>query len=402
MSYELDAEAQGRLGKYFSTIGQLLNNKKRRESFAIYAMGLLGSAERKSAEPLAAAASGDPSECDAQHQRLLHFLGGSSWDDRAVRREAARYAIEALEAHERVRTWIIDDTGFLKQGKHSVGVQRQYTGSAGKVANCQIGVSLSVATQSAHVPIDFELYLPETWTSDWSRREECKIPHELAFRTKEELACEMIERAIEAKVPGDIVLADSWYGRSGKFRAFLRAHGLDYAVGILPNVKMHLVDKLDRRIGVEKTAKEIAEELGGGLRRVTWRNGTMPGRRGKLSARFGLRRVQLDDASEPEWLLIEQSTEDGALKCSLTTLPRSMSKKQIVRLFKERYRTERVYEEMKGELGLDHFEGRSYVGWHHHVSVALCCYAFVVAERMRHFSPSTRRRSQDCSNPLAA
>lgn len=403
MGYELDAEGLGRLGKYFSSIGHVLNNKKRRESFAVYAMGLLGSAERKSAEPLAAAATGDPTRCSAAHQRVVHFLADSPWDDHEVRRVAANHAIEAMTMQEPVRTWIIDDTGFLKQGKHSVGVQRQYTGSAGKIANCQLGVSLSIATRSAHVPIDFELYLPQDWTNDPVRRAASKIPDDVAFKTKEDLALEMIERAIRDKVPGDVILADAWYGRSSDFRAVVRTYGFDYALGIPPIQKMYRLDKLGRRIGDAKNARELADELGrAAFRRITWRDGTMAGQRGKLSSRFALRPVIVEGASEAEWLLIEQSSEDASYRFALTTLPHAMTKKQTVRLFKERYRTERVYEEMKGELGLDHFEGRSFVGWHHHVSVAICCYAFVVAERMRHFPPSTGWRSPARPNALAA
>ena len=150
MGYEFDADAQGRLRGYFSEIGQELNNKTRRASFATYALGLLGSADRKSAEPIAATATADPVECEPAHHRLLRFLRDSPWADRPVRRVAARYAIAAIAREEPIRTWIVDDTGFLKQGTHSVGVQRQYTGSAGKITNCQVAVSLSVATRSAH------------------------------------------------------------------------------------------------------------------------------------------------------------------------------------------------------------------------------------------------------------
>jgi SRSO17 transposase len=411
MGYKLDAGGQGRLGEFFSEVGKELGNKKRRESFAIYALGLLSSMDRKSTEPIAALATGDPGGCDACHQRLLHFLGDSPWDDQRVRRVAARYAIEAMQAHEPIRTWIIDDTGFLKQGTHSVGVQRQYTGSAGKIANCQLGVSLSVATRSAHVPIDFELYLPEIWTSDAKRREECKIPDEIVFKTKEDLALDMFTRAVDAGMPGDIVLADAWYGRSHEFRDTIRAFGFDYALGILPSQTMWRLDRRERRMGDAKSAKEIASELGrSAFRRVTWREGTMPGKRGKLSSRFALARVKPahDDGTEPAtrepvWLLVEwPDGEKAPTKFALTTLPRTMNKKQLVRLVKERWRTERVYEDMKGELGLDHFEGRSFPGWHHHVSVAICCYAFVVAERMRHFPPEAGRRGPDRSISLAA
>lgn len=410
MGYEMDASAQSRLAGYFSAIGVALDNKTRRASFATYAMGLLGSADRKSAEPIAAIASADAVECEPAHHRLLRFLRDSPWSDRDVRRVAATHAIEAMAAEEPIQTWIVDDTGFLKQGKHSVGVQRQYTGSAGKIANCQLGVSLSVATRSAHVPIDFELYLPESWTDDAARRKECHIPEEVEFRTKEDLALRMIDRAVADGVPGGIVLADSWYGRSHRFRSAIRDHGFHYALGIMPTQKMWRLDTRERRIPDAEDARTIAARLGDkAFRRVTWRDGTMAERR-KLSSRFAFCRVKVatDDGMEPAqrepiWLVIEwRSGESEPTHFALTTLRRQMSKKQIVRLFKERYRTEQVYEEMKGELGLDHFEGRSFPGWHHHVSVAICCYAFVITERMRHFSPSGGRYCRAGSHQLAA
>jgi SRSO17 transposase len=152
--------AAARLEQFFSGIGVHLKDRRKRESFAMYATGILGDGERKSAEPIAARACPDPMQTNNMHSKLCYFLARSEWDDRAVRLEAARYAIAAVQKREPITTWIVDDTGFLKQGKHSVGVQRQYTGSAGKIANCQIGVSLAVATRSEQFPIDFELYLP--------------------------------------------------------------------------------------------------------------------------------------------------------------------------------------------------------------------------------------------------
>ena len=313
-----------------------------------------------------------------------------------------------MSAEEPIRTWIIDDTGFPKQGTHSVGVQRQYTGTTGKVCNCQVAVSLSVATRSAHVPIDFALYLPEGWAGDPVRRQECHIPDDVVFKTKHDLALDLIVRAIEDKVPGDILLCDGGYGCSDNFRETVRILGFDYAMGILSSTMLIRLDAREQKCTAPMSARAIAEQIGPkAFRTITWREGTRPGPRGKLRSRFAFCRVHVarDDGTrrEPLWLLMEWPEDDKApSKFALTTLRRTMSKKQIVRIFKERYRTERVYAEMKGELGLDHFEGRSFRGWHHHVSVALCCYAFVVGERMRHFPPSARRQSALGPHPLAA
>lgn len=385
------SDTEGRLAGYFVRIGAILGHKKRRESFATYAMGLLGDGARKSVEPIACRACGDPSRADALHQKLLHFVANSEWSDREVRRTAARYVIEEMTRRSPVRTWIIDDTGFLKQGEDSVGVQRQYTGSAGKITNCQIGVSLSVASDEAQVPIDFELFLPKSWTEEPERRKAARIPDSVVFKSKIDLAIDMITRAVEDQVPGDIVLADSFYGDAIKLRDVIRCFGLDYALGVDAATKLHVVDGRGRRSESE-SAKDIALRLGrDAFRKVTWRQGT----KDALSSQFVFRRVQVANKGAVErdalWLIIEwPESQDEPTRYSLTTLGERMSKKQIVRLLKERYRTEVVYEEMKGNLGLDHFEGRSFVGWHHHVTVALCCYAFIASERLRHFPPSTR------------
>ncbi len=407
MSYELDVAGVARLEGYLGQIGACLRDKRKRESFAMYAFGLLSEGERKSAEPLAARACGAPDKARCTHDKLLHFLGRSSWDDRAVRRTATRYAITAMQQHAPVTTWIIDDTGFLKQGKHSVGVQRQYTGSAGKIANCQIGVSLSVSNGLEHLPIDFDLYLPADWAADPARRAKAKIPEDLGFQTKIDLALDQIERAVRDGLPGEIVLADADYGKAPLFRETVRLLGFDYAVGIPKTLQVFPLDAGERRAGEAQRVEALAEGLDrSAFRRITWREGT----RSKLSARFCLRRVKVaqEDGFDPGkkevvWLLMEwPEGERAPTKFYLTTLPRRWSKKQIVRHLKERWRTERAYEELKGELGLDHFEGRSFVGWHHHVSVVLCCYAFVVAERMRHFSPSAPGPRATRSVDLAA
>lgn len=403
----MDAAAEERLQQYINGIGDTLGHPRRRQAFASYTLGLLSDLERKSVEPIAAMLCPDPARVDPTHQSLLHFISQSDWDDHAVRQVGARYAMDAMNERAPITTWIIDDTGFLKQGKHSVGVQRQYTGTAGKIANCQIGVSLTVSNGLEHVPIDFELFLPEKWVNDPARRQEAHIPDSVQFKTKVDLALDEIERAVANKVPGEIVLADAAYGRSAKFRDTVRILGFDYAVGVDSTTKVVALKPDGRWSKTPTTAAEFAHKLGKrAFRRITWREGTSA----KLASRFALRRIRLanDDGlpieeHEPLWLLIEWPFgESEPDQFAVTTLPTRMSKKQIVRLYKERYRTEQAYEEMKGELGLDHFEGRRFRGWHHHVSVVLCCYAFVVAERARSFFPSADAKGHTDPLRLAA
>jgi len=390
--------AAARLEEFFSGVGTHLKDRRKRESFAMYAFGILSDGERKSAEPIAARGCADPDQTKRMHDKLLHFLARAVWDDHAVRHEAARYAIDAVQKREPVTTWIVDDTGFLKQGTHSVGVQRQYTGSAGKIANCQIGVSLAVATGSEQIPIDFELYLPEAWASSAARRKEARIPSEVAFKTKPDLALEMIARAASAGIPGDVLLADSGYGDGADFRNAVRVLGFDFAVGVHAQTSVVRMGADDQPRGKPASALDLAMRMSKAFRSIRWREGTKKAMR----SRFCFARVKTLHADgfaladrEPLWLVAEwPEGEPKPCKFILTTLPRRMSKKEIVRIIKERWRTERMYEDLKGELGLDHFEGRSFPGWHHHVSVVLCCYAFVVAERVRAFPPSP-----ECSDP---
>lgn len=406
MLQEMDSAASERLEKYFGRIGGHLRDRRKRESFAIYAYGILGESERKSVEPIAAQACGEPDRTKNMHDKLLHFVGRSDWSDQEVRLEATRYACAALSQHEELTTWVIDDTGFLKQGTHSVGVQRQYTGSAGKVTNCQVAVSLEISTPTQHVPVDFELYLPQSWTNDDDRRCEARIPEGLEFKTKVDLALDMIRRAQEAQLPGQIILADSAYGDSSRFRQGVRELGLDYAVGIKSTTKVRRIgarDRLGKPLTVAALAKTIPRRQ---RRKLCWREGTQQ----TLQGRFSFCRVKTthDDSTpiedrEPVWLVIEWPPEERQrIKFHLTTLPRRMNHRELVRTIKERWRTERMYEDLKGELGLDHFEGRSFPGWHHHVSVVICCYAFVVAERARAFPPSAGRKSHDEAVRVAA
>lgn len=392
--YTVDAEAEARLGRFLDQIGKLLNNKCRRASFASYATGLLGDGDRKSMEPIAARATGTDQRVGAEHQRLQHFITDSPWDDRAVRRYAASYVVGALQEQEPVETWIVDDTGFIKQGKHSVGVQRQYTGSAGKTTNCQLGVSLTLATATRHAPVDMELYLPRSWTDVAERRGEAKIPQDVQFRTKPELAIAMIDRALDDGLPTGVVLADCAYGTSGEFRDELCNRGLDYAVEVQGGIKVWRTNAHGRRRGEPLTITELAESLGRrDYRKLTWREGSQKA----LCGRFAFVQVLCcqDNGFAPAkrqrlWLVVEQRgpSSPDRTKYYLSTVPITLRKRWLVRMLKQRWRTERVYQDLKGQLGLDHFEGRRYRGWHHHVSVALSCYAFAAAEHARAFPPS--------------
>ncbi len=403
----LDAGGVERLESYFDQLGEVLGDERRRASFAMCAMGLSGEGDRKSVDPIAARACGDPQDAERAHDRLLHFMTDSNWSDRDARRTAAQYAVAAMTAREPILAWIVDDTGMLKQGTHSVGVQRQYTGSAGKITNCQIAVSLSVTTKTEHLPVDFELYLPKSWTNDPLRRAEARIPDEIEFRTKPELAIDMIKRAVADELPPGVVLADSAFGDSVHFREQIRLLNLHYAVGIHATTKVWLVDGKGRRRGEALSVKKLAHRMGRKKFRSTmWRDGT----RGPLWSRFARMRVVVEhddgwDLEEREalWLLIEwPDNEKEPIHYTLSSLPNATSKKQLVRIVKERYRTERVYQDLKGELGFDHYEGRRFPGWHHHVTVVLCCFAFIVAERVRRFPPSGRRTPYRDSQPLAA
>lgn len=399
MTFELTHEGEARLEQYFDRIGALLGDRRRRASFAIYATGVVGDHARKSSEPLAAAAAATPQEAARLHDHLLHFVGQSEWDDETVRRFASGYALDEMTRREAVRAWIIDDTGFLKQGKHSPGVQRQYTGSAGKTANCQIGVSLTVATDSEHLPIDMQLYLPESWAADRARCAKAKVPDDVVYRPKWKIALRMIDAAKRAGVPVGVALADAAYGNVSAFRSGLRLLGFEYAVGVNATT---VVTPCSNGLGLpttpialSKLAKLLPRRA---YRNTTWRQGS---RRAMLS-RFAMLRVEVRD-EEAQWLLIEwPENEAEPSHFTLGWFANAVSRKKLIRITKDRWRTERVYQDLKGELGLDHYEGRSYRGWHHHVTVVLCCFAFITNERLRHFPPSRGRARPDGSLSRAA
>ena len=390
--YQETDPIQESLEEYFDGLGQLLKYPERRASFAMYAMGLLGEGERKSVEPIAArAAGGDAKLCEKYHDRMCHLLHGSDWDDQAVRQYGVRTALAELTRYEPIESWVIDDTGFLKQGNQSPGVQRQYTGSAGKIANCQVAVSLTVATRTQHLPVDMDLFLPQSWIDDPVRRRKTHIPVDQSFRPKWQIALDLIDQAQRTGIPQGVVNADAWYGTIASFRGGLTERGLRYVVDINSPTEIVRAGP-DGTTSVTMPVRELARSLPSrSFRQVTWREGT----RRSLRSRFARVPIRLakPDPAEPtdQVLLIEWPLGDNEpTHYTLSTLPEQTTLRELVRFTKQRWRTERAYEDMKGELGLDHFEGRTYRGWHHHVSVVLVCYAFILTVLRRSFPPSAR------------
>ena len=379
----VDAETQ--LVEYFALLGTLLWDSRQRHSFATYAIGLMSQLERKSLEPIAASFTTDPSEAERLHDRLQNMVADAPWPDHEVRRLAANYALKAMLRRGPIETWICDDTSFLKSGNFSVGVQSQYCGCVGKVANCQVAPSLTVATKYTHLPIDMTLYLGKKWADKPQRRKKAKIPPEVFFQTKPELMLSLLQRARYEGIPPGIVLGDSAFGTSMEFRTGVRELQLHYALGVQLNIVVQVINR-----GVPSEPERIEQILkqlpAKAYRRYCWRTGS----RGKLSARFAFRRVRVpnDPTGEVLWLILEWRDDDKEpCRAHLSSLPSSTSRPLLVYRLKERYRTEQMYREAKQEVGLDKYEGRGWPGFMHHVTVVLCCYAFLVAQREGAFPP---------------
>src|SRR4051812_22021162 len=396
-----------RFGDYVERLGDVLGHADRRAPLRAYTTGLLLPGERKSVEPMAARL--DPGRVGAAHQSLHHFVAKAAWDDAALLAAVRAHALPALLERGPIRAWLVDDTGMPKKGKLSVGVARQYCGQLGKRDNCQVAVTLSVATEQASLPIAYRLYLPEAWASDPARRALAGVPGEVEFRTKPAIALEQIGQALAAGVPTGVVVTDAGYGNDTDFRDGVTALGLAYVAGILgttglwppgagplPAASWSGRGRPPKRLRRGPEHQPLAaEELAAGLpagawRTVTWREGTA----GPLASRFVAVRVRPahDDfrLSEPragEWLLAEwPEGESEPTKYWLSTLPEAATLEGLVAAAKLRWRIERDFEELKQELGLGHFEGRGWRGFHHHASLCIAAYGFLVAERCR-FSP---------------
>ena len=394
--------------QYLDHLCEVLHRVERSTGLKDYCRGLMLPIARKSVEPLAACS--DPLHVAAKHQSMHHFVAKSEWSDTAVMSCVRDWVVPTLGLDSGCY-WIIDDTGFPKKGKHSVGVARQYCGQLGKQDNCQVAVSLSLASEQGSVPIAYQLYLPKDWAADPERRKTAGVPADIAFATKPEIALAQMRRAIASGVQRGVVLADAGYGDETAFRDGITDLGMLYAVGIRPATTVWAPGtaplppkpwvgrgirptRLRREPGHEPVAvKALAMALPpGAYGSVTWREGT----NSNLTSRFAALRVRpahrdyLGTEMRPqEWLLIEwPAGEVEPTKYFLSTAPADATTEQLVFVTKMRWRIERDYQEMKDELGLDHYEGRGWRGFHHHLSLCAATYAFIVAERSR-LSPPT-------------
>lgn len=410
---------QKRFAAYLDGLANAAGHADRKVPLKNYCRGLLLPGERKSVEPMAARLA--PHNVRRMHQSLHHVVADAPWSDEAVLRQVREAVLPAMQRHGQVVCWIVDDTGFPKKGSHSVGVTRQYCGQVGKQDNCRVAVSLSVATWSSSLPIAYQLYLPEVWTQDKKRRKTAGIPEQMQFATKPQIALEQIRQAVHEQVPGGVVVADAGYGNDSQFRNGITELGLEYVLGVQSSTtvwepgkqplppqarkqfgrppRLLRRDQQHQPVSVKQLALALPPEA---WSMVSWRQGT----RQKLRSRFAAVRVRpahRDDwRSEPhaeEWLLIEwPKGESEPSKYWLSTLSAAIKHKDLVALAKQRWIIERDYQELKQELGLGHYEGRGWRGFHHHATLCIAAYGFLIAERNR-FSPSARAGFLGLSTP---
>ena len=402
---------QERFAAYIESLAGAAGHADRYVPLKNYCTALLLPGERKSVEPMAARLAGD--DVQRMHQSLHHLVADAPWSDEAVLDRCLETVIPAMLREEPVVAWVVDDTGFPKKGRESVGVARQYCGQVGKPENCRVAVSLSVTTEKASMPVAFRLYLPETWIKDRKRRKKTGVPGDIQFQTKPKIALEQIRRARERDLPVGIMLADAGYGNETGFRSELTNMGMSYAVGIQsattiwkPGEGPKLAPPRNSNLGRPRkllqrdakhrpvSAKELALSLpADAWKKVIWREGVKQ----KLQSRFAALRVRpahrdywRAEAHPEEWLLIEWPTgASEPTKYWLSTVPADIDLPDLVHLAKHRWIIERDYQELKQELGLGHYEGRGWRGFHHHATLCIAAYGFLVAERSL-FSPSVR------------
>ena len=389
-------------------LAQAVGHADRELPLRNYCTGLLLDGERKSVEPMAARLA--PDHVQSMHESLHHFVAQSPWSDDDMLRQVRNYVLPAMQKMGPVTAWIVDETGVVKKGTHSVGVARQYCGRVGKKENCQVAVSLSVATATGSLPIAWRLYLTEEWANDLERRKAAEIPEQVQFQTKPQMALAQIQQAMEAGVPPGVVLADEVYGSNREFREGVTDLKLNYSVAVRCTTTVWALERQPlppkpwKRKGPQPTRmrrdethqpitmKQLAQQLPEqSWQEVAWREGSKETLRSRFAA-LRVRPAYGDDRQgslQPEqWMLIEWPA--GTSEPSgywLARLPESISLKRLVAVSKHRWVIERDYEELKGELGLAHYEGRNWRGYHHHATLCIAAYGFLMAERSR-FSPS--------------
>ena len=387
----------GRFSRYVEGLASVIGHADRVNPLRDYCTGLMMPCARKSVEPMAAVTA--PARVAAQHQSLLHFVGQASWSDEKVLAKVCETVLPAIERAGPIEAWIIDDTGFPKKGKHSVGVARQYCGQLGKQDNCQAAVSLSIANRQASLPVRYRLYLPQQWAGDAARRRRAHVPEQIVFETKPEIALEQLRWACAADLPRGVVLLDAGYGNHTNLRTQISALGLSYAAGILSNTSVwapgtkplppkRWSGRGRRPTRPRRSAKHkpvSVKQLAFGLPKRAWRTiGWREGSVERLSSRFARVRVRAARGGKlrtEEWLLIEwPKGEKEPTKYWLSTLPENITFERLVDLAKLRWRIERDYQELKQELGLGHFEGRGWRGFHHHATLCIAAYGFLISE----------------------
>jgi SRSO17 transposase len=407
------AEAPGtqeaRFAAYTDSLAHAAGHLDRHEPLKFYCKGLLLPIQRKSVEPMAARLA--PDNVRQMHQSMHHLVADAPWSDEELLKKVRQSVLPAMIDQSPVEAWVIDDTGFPKKGKHSVGVGHQYCGQLGKSDNCQVAVSLSVTTRYSSLPIAWRLYLPKDWAEDRKRRDKADVPKDVEFETKPDIALKQIQAAVQQGVPAGPVLADAAYGSDSRLRKGITELGLEYVVGVQSSMSVWkpgeapLANKRAKKYGPDPlkgrskehhpvSTKDVALSLpASAWKMVTWREGSQKNLRSRFAAvrlRPAHRDYLLPEPYPVEWLLIEWPKHEAEpTKYWLSTLPEETSLKDLVRIAKHRWIIERDYQELKQELGLGHYEGRGWRGFHHHATLCIAAYGFLVAERNR-FSPSAR------------
>jgi SRSO17 transposase len=360
-----------RLGQFLDRFAGCFGRQAQREGASRYIQGLLNDSERKSMQPMEARL---PESDPASYQRLQHFITHSPWPTTKV------WARLRAELPIRTGLLLVDETSFPKHGDQSVAVARQYCGALGKIANCQVAVSTGLLTEQQVWPTTMELYLPEEWAADADRRARAEIPRRLTFRPKWRIALTHVRQVRAAGLQLTGVLADAAYGNVHAFRTALDRMGLRYAVGVALRLTVQ-VTGARRRQAIGRLLTRMPRRA---WCRVTWAQGT----KGPLVARFAAVRVRPTPRGPECWLLAERPlTGRGARKAYLLNLPASASLQALVRLARGRWPIEQHYREFKDDLGLDHFEGRSYHSWNHHAVIAALTCTFLQGERRRGTTP---------------